>query len=36
MLGLKIVGKTGVPILAEGPAEANFEISVKRKFPDKS
>jgi Trypsin-co-occurring domain 1 len=34
--GLKIGGKTGVPILTEGSAEANFEISVKCKFPDKS
>lgn len=31
--GLKIGGKTGVPILTEGSAEANFEISVKCKFP---
>jgi Trypsin-co-occurring domain 1 len=34
--GLKIGGKTGVPILTEGSAEANFEISVKCKFPDPS
>lgn len=34
--GLKIGGKTGVPIVTEGSAEANFEISVKCKFPDKS
>jgi Trypsin-co-occurring domain 1 len=34
--GLKIGGKTGTPILTEGSAEANFEISVKCKFPDKS
>jgi hypothetical protein len=34
--GLKIGGKTGVPILTEGSAEANFEISVKCKFPDRS
>ncbi len=34
--GLKIGGKTGVPILTEGSAEANFEISVKCKFPNKS
>lgn len=34
--GLKIGGKTGIPILTEGSAEANFEISVKCKFPDKS
>jgi hypothetical protein len=33
--GLKIGGKTGVPIVTEGSAEANFEISVKCKFPDK-
>lgn len=32
--GLKVVGKTGMPILAEGSAEANFEISVKCKFPE--
>jgi len=31
--GLKIGGKTGVPILTEGSAEANFEVSVKCKFP---
>ncbi|MEO1145463.1 MAG: CU044_2847 family protein [Cyanobacteria bacterium J06638_22] len=31
--GLKIGGRTGVPILTEGSAEANFEISVKCKFP---
>jgi Trypsin-co-occurring domain 1 len=34
--GLKIGGKSGVPILTEGSAEANFEISVKCKFPNKS
>jgi hypothetical protein len=34
--GLKIGGKSGVPILTEGSAEANFEISVKCKFPDQS
>ncbi|HEY9699026.1 MAG TPA: CU044_2847 family protein [Trichocoleus sp.] len=33
--GLKIGGKTGVPIVTEGSAEANFEISVKCKFPVK-
>ena len=33
--GLKIGGKTGVPIVTEGSAEANFEISVKCKFPAK-
>lgn len=27
--GLKIGGKTGVPILTEGSAEANFEVSKK-------
>ncbi len=31
--GLKIGGKTGIPILTEGSAEANFEIQVKCKFP---
>jgi Trypsin-co-occurring domain 1 len=31
--GLKIGGKTGVPIVTEGSAEANFEIEVKCKFP---
>ncbi|MEP1080058.1 hypothetical protein NDI52_32350 [Leptolyngbya sp. PL-A3] len=34
--GLKIGGKTGVPIVTEGSAEANFEIEVKCKFPEKS
>ena len=34
--GLKVGGKTGVPIVTEGSAEANFEISVKCKFSDKS
>ena len=34
--GLKIGGKTGVPIVTEGSAEANFEIEVKCKFPKKS
>ena len=34
--GLKVGGKTGVPIVTEGSAEANFEISVKCKFPNKS
>lgn len=33
--GLKIGGKTGVPILTQGSAEANFEIQVKCKFPEK-
>jgi hypothetical protein len=33
--GLKIGGKTGVPILTEGSAEANFEVQVKCKFPEK-
>ena len=31
--GLKIGGKTGVPMLTEGSGEANFEIEVKCKFP---
>jgi Trypsin-co-occurring domain 1 len=31
--GLKIGGKTGIPILTEGSAEANFEIQVTCKFP---
>ncbi|MBD2693478.1 CU044_2847 family protein [Anabaena catenula] len=34
--GLKIGGKTGIPILTEGSAESNFEIEVKCKFPDKN
>lgn len=34
--GLKIGGKTGVPVLTEGSAEANFEVSVKCKFPSKN
>ena len=34
--GLKIAGKTGIPILTEGSAESNFEIQVKCKFPDSS
>jgi hypothetical protein len=34
--GLKIGGKTGIPILTEGSAESNFEIQVKCKFPDSS
>jgi hypothetical protein len=34
--GLKIGGKTGIPILTEGSAEANFEIQVKCKFPKPS
>lgn len=33
--GLKIGGKTGIPILTEGSAEANFEIQVKCKLPKK-
>jgi hypothetical protein len=32
--GLKIGGKTGVPMLTEGSGEANFEIEVKCKFPE--
>lgn len=31
--GLKIGGKTGIPMLTEGSGEANFEIEVKCKFP---
>lgn len=31
--GMNIGGKTGIPILTEGSAEANFEIEVKCKFP---
>lgn len=30
--GLKIGGKTGIPILTEGSAESNFEIEVKCKL----
>jgi hypothetical protein len=32
--GLKIGGKTGIPILAEGSTEGTFEIEVKSKFPN--
>ncbi|MBD2487162.1 CU044_2847 family protein [Aulosira sp. FACHB-615] len=32
--GLKIGGKTGIPLLTEGSAESNFEIEVKCKFPN--
>jgi Trypsin-co-occurring domain 1 len=34
--GLKIGGKAGLPILTAGSAEANFEISVKCKFPERT
>lgn len=34
--GLKIGGKTGIPILTEGSAESNFEIQVKCKFSNSS
>ncbi|NJN32572.1 MAG: hypothetical protein HC824_20750 [Synechococcales cyanobacterium RM1_1_8] len=33
--GLKIAGKTGIPIFTEGAAESNFEVEVKCKFPAK-
>ncbi|WP_268742078.1 MULTISPECIES: CU044_2847 family protein [Fischerella] len=33
--GIKLGGKVGIPILAEGSTEGNFEIEVKCKFPDK-
>ncbi len=32
--GLKIAGKTGLPMLTEGSAGADFEVSVKCKFPN--
>lgn len=31
--GMNIGGKTGIPILTEGTAAANFQIEVKCKFP---
>lgn len=31
---LKISGKAGMPILAEGSAEGSFKVQVKCKFPD--
>ena len=31
--GLKIGGKTGLPMVAEGSTEADFQIEVKCKFP---
>lgn len=30
---LKIAGKAGMPVLAEGSAEGSFKIQVKCKFP---
>lgn len=32
--GIKIGGKTGIPMLTEGSGEANFNIEVKCKFPE--
>ncbi len=32
--GLKIAGKTGIPMLTEASAGADFEVSVKCKFPN--
>jgi hypothetical protein len=32
--GLKIAGKTGLPMLAEGSSNADFEVSIKCKFPN--
>ena len=32
--GLKIAGKTGLPMLTEGSGGADFEVSVKCKFPN--
>lgn len=32
--GLKVGGKTGIPMLTEGSAETNFEIEVKLTFPN--
>ena len=34
--GIKIAGKTGIPMLTEGSTDANFEIQVKCKFPSKN
>lgn len=34
--GLKIAGKTGLPMLAEGSSNADFEVSIKCKFPNKN
>ena len=31
--GIKLGGKTGIPLLTEGSAESNFEIEVKCKLP---
>jgi len=31
---LKISGKAGMPVLAEGSAEGTFKVQVKCKFPD--
>lgn len=31
---LKVSGKGGLPILAEGSAEGSFEVQVKCKFPE--
>ncbi|NET06717.1 MAG: hypothetical protein F6K16_18840 [Symploca sp. SIO2B6] len=33
---LKIAGKTGLPMLTEGSGGADFEVSVKCKFPNKN
>ncbi len=33
--GIKLGGKVGIPILAEGSTEGNFEVEVKCKFPDR-
>jgi hypothetical protein len=33
---LKIAGKAGVPMLAEGSTEGSFEIKVECKFPTSS
>ena len=31
---LKVAGKAGMPVLAEGSAEGSFKVQVKCKFPD--
>jgi hypothetical protein len=34
--GLKVGGKTGIPMLAEGKVDADFEVSIKCKFNNSS
>jgi len=33
---LKVVGKAGIPVLAETSTEGSFKIQVKCKFPGKA